>query len=81
MEITGIKRGQTIELDRELNLPDGCEVVLELRARPVLNLEERLQQLQRLVGAWSNQPDLEAKFASIAEERHQYQGRDLPSFE
>jgi hypothetical protein len=31
MQIRGIKRGQVIELQQELELPDGCEITLEIK--------------------------------------------------
>ncbi|NEO88560.1 MAG: hypothetical protein F6J87_30665 [Spirulina sp. SIO3F2] len=81
MQLRGIKRGQTIELLHPLNLPDGCEIMIQIQPHTDLSPTERLQRLLKLCGAWSNQPDLDDAFAHIDQERHQYQGRELLSFD
>ncbi|MGC9528098.1 MAG: hypothetical protein ACP5D7_21385 [Limnospira sp.] len=81
MRIRGIKRGRIIELTEELEIPDGCEIAIEIPSQIFLGTEERWQRLSQLFGAWSNQPDLDANFDAIADERHRYRGRDLPNFD
>lgn len=81
MQIQGIKRGQTIELLQPLDLPDGCEITISIQPKMMLSLQERQQRLLKLCGAWSDQPDLDAVFAQIDQERHQYRGRDILSFD
>jgi len=81
MQIRGIKRGRIIELPEELEIPDGCEIAIEIQPQIFLGREERWQRLSQLFGAWSDQPDLDANFDAIAHERHQYRGRNLPNFD
>lgn len=81
MQIRGIKRGQVIELHQELELPDGCEITLEIKPQMFLSTEERLQRLSQLFGAWSNQSDLDVNFETIATQRHQDRGRELLNFD
>ncbi|MGB0560610.1 MAG: hypothetical protein ACPGVO_02250 [Spirulinaceae cyanobacterium] len=69
MQIQGIKRGQTIELQHPLELPDGCEILLQILPKTPSSLAERQQRLENLFGAWSNQPDLDAAFATIDRDR------------
>jgi hypothetical protein len=51
------------------------------RSAQALNDEERLTRLNKLFGAWKNQPDLAEKFAEIDRERHAYQGRPIDSMD
>ncbi len=44
MQITGIKRGKTIELRSELDLPDGCEVELVVIKRETT--DDRRQKIE-----------------------------------
>jgi hypothetical protein len=90
MKIKGIKRGQNIELLEQINnIPDGTEIIIEVNliAKPIqepkLNFteEERLAKLNKLFGAWKNQPDLTESFAEIDQQRHTYQGRSIDSID
>lgn len=81
MQIRGIKRGQTIELTEDIAVPDGYEIILEISLPIPLTPDEHWQQLSQLFGAWSEQPDLDATFTAIAEERHQNSSRKLWNFD
>lgn len=81
MEVKGIKRGKTIELLQEIDLPDGVEITVEVKPVVILSLSERLNRLTSLFGAWQNQPELDEIFAAINEERHRYQGREIVGFD
>jgi hypothetical protein len=90
MKIKGIKRGQNIELLEQLNnIPDGTEIIIDLEfiekqiPEPKLHLteEEKLAKLNKLFGAWKNQPDITEIFAEINQQRHAYQGRNLESID
>ena len=86
MKIKGIKRGQNIEILEQLNnIPNGTEIIIDLEfiEKPIpeqklhLTDEEKLAKLNKLFGAWKNQPDLTEIFAVIDQERHAYQGRTI----
>jgi hypothetical protein len=90
MKIKGIKRGQTIELLEQINnIPDGTEIIVELEIAPTqinekkqpLTDEERLARLNKLFGAWKDQPDLMEIFTEIDEQRHAYRGRVIDSID
>ncbi len=90
MKIKGIKRGRTIELLEQINnIPDGTEIIVELEITPSqintkeqpLTDKERLARLNKLFGAWKDQPDLMEVFAEIDEQRHTYQGRVIDSID
>lgn len=46
-----------------------------------LSDEERLTRLNKLFGAWKDQPDLAEKFAEIDRDRHAYRGRQIDSMD
>ncbi|GJD19912.1 hypothetical protein RIVM261_048680 [Rivularia sp. IAM M-261] len=86
MKIKGIKRSQSIEILGDIsNVPDGTEVIVEFEISPNqlntakhdLTDEERLTKLNRLFGAWKDQPDLKEIFEEIDEQRHAYRGRAI----
>ena len=90
MKIKGIKRSQSIEILGDFsNVPDGTEVIVEFEISPnQLNIakhdltdEERLTKLNRLFGAWKDQPDLKEIFEEIDEQRHAYRGRAINSID
>ncbi|MES1024894.1 hypothetical protein ABN584_18885 [Gloeocapsa sp. BRSZ] len=89
MKIKGIKRGQTIELLQDINIPDGAEITVELvisstenvEANLPLTDEEKLRKLNQLFGAWKDQPELTEIFAEIDRQRHAYRGRAINSID
>lgn len=79
MKIKGIKRGKSIELSESVDsIADGAEILIELEVYPnietktqqALTNKERLNKLNKLFGAWKNQPDLMETFEEIDKERH-----------
>jgi len=81
VKFKGIKRGQTIELLEEINIPDGAEITLEVEIEQLLSQQERLTRLNQIFGAWKNQPALDEMFAEIDRERHAYRGRAIESID
>ena len=86
MKVRGIKRGQNIELLEQINdIPDGTEIIIDLKVSSDQNIqnkqsltdEERLAKLNKLFGAWKNQPDLMEIYEEIDRERHAYRGRNI----
>jgi len=41
MKVKGIKRGQTIELDNVIHIPDGTELLIEIDEQQFINPEHR----------------------------------------
>ncbi|MEH2062450.1 MAG: hypothetical protein V7K50_09235 [Nostoc sp.] len=67
MRIRGVKRGKTIELLEQINeIPDGKEIIIDLKisaasieqTKQSLTDSERLARLNKLFGAWKDQPEL-----------------------
>jgi len=89
MKVKGIKQGKTIELLENIDIPDGIEITVEIELDTTegssnissSSEQERLEKLNRLFGAWSNQPDLDEIFAEIDQERHTDVGREIESLD
>lgn len=81
MKVKGIKRGKSIELLEEINIPDGVEITVEVAMGQPLSVQERLTKLNQIFGAWKNQPTLDEIFAEIDSERHAYQGRAIEAID
>ena len=90
MKVRGIKRGQNIELLEQINdIPDGTEIIINLTIASDKNIlnkksltdEERLAKLNKLFGAWKDQPELMEIYEEIDKERHTYRGREIDSFD
>ncbi|MDF5723650.1 MAG: hypothetical protein PUP91_24925 [Rhizonema sp. PD37] len=83
MKVKGIKRGQTIEiLDKINDIPNGTEIIVDLnvssnenvRIEQTLTDKEKLARLNKLFGAWKDQPELMEIFTEIDKDRHVYRG-------
>ncbi|GAB4536931.1 MAG: hypothetical protein Tsb0014_25130 [Pleurocapsa sp.] len=87
MKIRGIKHGKTIKLLEQLdNIADGEEIMVEIFTLPLhplahLNIEERQNRIKKVLGAWQNEAEIDAIFAEINRDRHNYRGRPIDSFD
>ena len=87
MKIKGIKRGQTIELSEQIdNIADGEEIIVEISPvtfHPLVNFDpqERQNRIKQVLGAWQDDPEIDAIFAEIDRERHSYHGRQIDSLD
>ncbi len=72
---------KNIQLREDIAIPGGQEITMEIQLPIPLTSEERWQKLSQLFGACSEQPDLDATFRAIAQERHQNHGRELLNFD
>lgn len=87
MKIKGIKRGQTIELLEKVDdIADGEEIIVEISPitfHPLANLgpQERKNRIKQVLGAWQNDPEIDAIFAEIDRDRHSYHGRQIDSLD
>ncbi|MCL1464019.1 hypothetical protein [Argonema galeatum] len=58
MKIKGIKRGRTIELSEDVNIPDGQEVSIEIEVIQQMSDEERLKKMKEfLESPWEGRED------------------------
>ncbi|MFB2970012.1 hypothetical protein ACE1CD_13635 [Aerosakkonema sp. BLCC-F183] len=49
MKIKGIKRGKTIELSEEINIPDGQEVNIEIEVIQQMSDEEKVEKMKEFL--------------------------------
>lgn len=70
MKFKGIKRGQTIELTKAINIPDGTELLVEIDDLQLLSLEERRARIQTwLEQSQAGQVDLLEALEEVERER------------
>jgi hypothetical protein len=80
LQIQGIKSGQTIQLLDIVNIPDGA-VFLDIEADRPKDKSARLERLNRIFGAWRNQPNIDLIFSDIDTQRHSDRGRNIDSLD
>jgi len=72
MKIKGIKRGKTIELSEEINLPDGQEVNIEIEVIQQMSNEEKLEKMKEFLESLSDEDREEwAKIGEFLERERQ----------
>ncbi len=81
MQITGIKRGKTIELPEELDLPDGQAIAVEIIETRSQTEETKAETVPEVFGAWKDDREIKEIFAEIDRERHLYRGREIKFLE
>ncbi len=81
MKIKGIKRGKTIEILEEINVPDGQEIFIEIPAVHLISEEEKHKQLDDVFGTWKNDAEIAEIFAEIDRERHANYGINVDCFD
>lgn len=72
MKIKGIKRGQTIELLEEINLPDNSEIIMEIKADQLNSEESKRKRLQELLTQWENTDEFVQILTELHQESHTY---------
>ncbi|MBC6481819.1 MAG: hypothetical protein GDA56_32725 [Hormoscilla sp. GM7CHS1pb] len=71
MQIQGIKRGKTIELKEELNIPDGQKIFLEIQECELMTPEERLKKMKEFLAIpWEEKEDLIATLEKLEREKN-----------
>jgi hypothetical protein len=70
LTLSGSTRGNQIDLDGALGLPDGTRVSVTVETqRPQLTGEGRKAWVASICGVWANRPDIDSIFEEIAESR------------
>lgn len=71
MQIQGIKRGKTIELKEELNIPDGQEILISVQDCQLMTPEERLKNMKEFLATpWEGREDLIATLEELEREKN-----------
>lgn len=74
MKLKGIIKGQTIELLEPIAMAEGSEVTIEIsEPQPKPNWTE----LQKVIGVWQEDTEIQEIFEEIDRERHLDLGRDI----
>ncbi len=55
IQVKGIKQGKNIQLSEKFNIPDGCEVLIEVREVSPVNHEEKLKRMKEFLAALSDE--------------------------
>ncbi len=69
MKIKGIKRGKTIELSEEVNIPDGQEVNIQIEVIQQMSNEERVKKMKELLANWEEKEDFVNTIKMLEEEK------------
>jgi hypothetical protein len=67
-QMQGVIDGKHIELECETGLPVGTTVIVRIQ-RKSLTLQEKRRWVDRLCGAWADDPSLKPIFAEIERQR------------
>ena len=55
MQFRAIKRGKTIELPEEIDVPDGQEIIVDIQEYQLVKPEKRLQKIHEIIDNWDNE--------------------------
>jgi antitoxin (DNA-binding transcriptional repressor) of toxin-antitoxin stability system len=70
MKIKGIKRGKSIELVEEINIPDGSEVLIEIKEAQLISEEEKRKRLYELLENWEEREEFLELLTELNRKRH-----------
>ena len=82
MKLTGIKHGKTIELSENPNIPDGTQVVIDVKQVETMTIEEKLAKMKEfLERPWEGREDFVQTMAEIEREREMAYEKKLEALE
>jgi hypothetical protein len=55
IQVKGIKQGKNIQLSEDFNIPDGSEVLIEVREVSPVNHEEKLKRMKEFLASLSDE--------------------------
>lgn len=71
MRIKGIKRGQTVEILQNINIPDGLEIVIEINESQLISDEERGRKLKEFFETnWEGREDFMKMMEQLEKEKN-----------
>ena len=76
MKLKGIIKGQSIELLEPIAIAEGSEVTIEISESELETLPD-WTELQKVIGVWQEEPEIQEIFAEIDRERHLDLGREV----
>ncbi|MDM9380799.1 hypothetical protein QUB80_08790 [Chlorogloeopsis sp. ULAP01] len=76
MKIKGIKRGKTIEIFAEINIPDGQEIIIEIQEEQLLSEEERHKRMKELLATlWEDKENFVKTMEELEKEKNVSNGK------
>ncbi len=76
MHMQGTIKGRYIELPHLTGIPDGMPIVVDIHVVSP-TFQEQHQLIDRLCGAWADDPSIPEIFSEIDEQRHRSYPRDI----
>jgi len=76
MKLKGIIKGQSIELLEPIAIAEGSEVTIEI-SESEIETKPDWTELQKVIGVWQEEPEIQEIFAEIDRERHLDFGREV----
>ncbi|MDJ0636250.1 MAG: hypothetical protein QNJ34_23920 [Xenococcaceae cyanobacterium MO_188.B29] len=76
MKLKGIIKGQSIELLEPIAIAEGSEVTIEISESELETLPD-WTELQKVIGVWQEDTEIQEIFAEIDRERHLDLGREV----
>ena len=71
MKIRGIKRGQSIQLLQDINVPDGTEIIVEIQPIQLMSDEERRRRLKEFFETdWEGREDFIETMEELEKEKN-----------
>ena len=72
MQFRAIKRGKTIELPEELNIPDGQEIIVDIQECQLMSLKERQQKIKEFLDTpWEGKEDFVKTMQELEKEKNE----------
>ena len=69
MKLKGIIKGQSIELLEPIAIAEGSEVTIEI-SESEIETKPDWTELQKVIGVWQEEPEIQEILAEIERERH-----------
>ncbi len=79
LNLNGIIHGKRIDLEKDIGLPPGTQVTVQLESNPV-SVADFKNSILQLCGAWQDE-SLDSIFEEILKERETRPVRSVPDFD
>lgn len=79
MKIKAIKKGNSLQLKENINVPDGQEIIIFIDDYELQSQKKSVkwEDFEEVIGAWKDDEEITQIFAEINQERYQDLGREI----
>ena len=79
MKIKAIKKGNSLQLKENINVPDGQEIIIFIDDYELQSQKKSVkwEDFEEVIGAWKDDEEITQIFEEINQERHQDLGREV----